>query len=302
VCDWRVYTRKIKRIIFESVRKWDGRCRSVLSTSQIKQIAGRAGRYYADGEDSPGGLATTLYPNDLPILHDALATPLPPIQTAYVSAPMHALVNVLQALPPRPTTATIHEVHLYIAKMRPIYRFEDLNKLYDICQFIDTYAGELTLDDRNRFIKSPIAWWDPLCVKVASRFMQMYRDSMRVVLVQSLKNSNLLETLRRTEIWMTANRPPPPLLGALSLLETFHKVLVLYLWLSLRNPVVFCDQEVAMELKARVERALQWSLQNMSQKELQRDDANTGEVGEGDESFCHLKTTRLHSSRMRMVK
>lgn len=45
--------RNIKRVVFSSVVKFDGKAEKFISVSQLKQIAGRAGRFntaYANGE------------------------------------------------------------------------------------------------------------------------------------------------------------------------------------------------------------------------------------------------------------
>jgi ATP-dependent RNA helicase SUPV3L1/SUV3 len=262
-----VHNRKIKRIIFASIRKWDGRILRPLSTSQIKQIAGRAGRYNMHGDDLPGGLATTLHADDLPILQQALAAPLLPIQRAFISTTRDHRIDVMQALPPRPTTLAIYEVDLFISNMRSIYRPEESNKLDEQCQFIDSAAGELTLADRELFIKMPLGYRDQMNVKVATAFMHMFKNSMRVILLDGIKNTGLLDTLRRVEASMlTAAKRDIQIPYALELLESFHKVLVMYLWLSMRNPSAFCDYQTAVELKERVEKALQWCLINVSQK------------------------------------
>ncbi|CAD6893381.1 unnamed protein product [Tilletia controversa] len=77
---------KIKRVIFETCTKWDGGSMVPLSTSQIKQIAGRAGRYGTQektGESEPqGGIVTTLNDEDLPFVHSALASGIVPIRRA----------------------------------------------------------------------------------------------------------------------------------------------------------------------------------------------------------------------------
>ena len=46
----------IRRIVFSSMEKFDGKRMSTLSSSQVKQIAGRAGRY---GTEYSAGLVTT---------------------------------------------------------------------------------------------------------------------------------------------------------------------------------------------------------------------------------------------------
>jgi len=78
---------KIKRVIFEACSKWDGTQQVALSVSQIKQIAGRAGRYGTQEETSGGaeplgGVVTTLNEEDLPLVHAALDAGTVPIRKA----------------------------------------------------------------------------------------------------------------------------------------------------------------------------------------------------------------------------
>ena len=63
----------IKRIIFTSMTKFDGKERRKLYPAEVKQIAGRAGRY--SGDYSSGGIVTTLHPEDLSHLHICMGTP-----------------------------------------------------------------------------------------------------------------------------------------------------------------------------------------------------------------------------------
>lgn len=49
------YFRNIKRIVFSTLLKYDGTHTVMLTSSQVKQIAGRAGRY---GSNHPEGEVT----------------------------------------------------------------------------------------------------------------------------------------------------------------------------------------------------------------------------------------------------
>jgi ATP-dependent RNA helicase SUPV3L1/SUV3 len=232
--------------------------------SQIKQIAGRAGRYGLHGDDTPGGFVTTMYPRDLPVLRDALATPLQPIDHVYLSSRAAAFYNISQALPPTAITQTVYAVHSYISKMRPIYRFEEHPNLHEQCQFIDALAGDLTMRDRDLMMKAPIPWKDPQALGIVSQFMRMHKASLRVVLSQAFRGSTLPDKLLRIERLMAENTPPSSTPDILADLESFHKVLLLYIWLSFRNAIIYCDQGAAMNSKVRVEKALDWCLKSLS--------------------------------------
>jgi ATP-dependent RNA helicase SUPV3L1/SUV3 len=67
----------IRRIIFSTLEKFDGTSMRALTVAEIKQIAGRAGRY---GSKFPEGAVTCLDKEDLPLLHHSLATLTCPLE------------------------------------------------------------------------------------------------------------------------------------------------------------------------------------------------------------------------------
>lgn len=69
--------RNIRRVIFEAVEKFDGNVVRSLSLTQLKQIAGRAGRF---GTDYAVGQATTLLQADIQAVKRALAAPMTDIK------------------------------------------------------------------------------------------------------------------------------------------------------------------------------------------------------------------------------
>jgi ATP-dependent RNA helicase SUPV3L1/SUV3 len=177
-------TRKIKRIIFETVRKYDGQTLRVLSGSQMKQIAGRAGRYGLDSSSSQG-LVTTLLPNDLPILRSALASPNEPLRHAILGISAQTLSSIAQALPHGSKTDTMLEVPRYVAMLGNHFEFRDMSELDRITQFVDGRVGgrhhrELTLAEKQMLMTAPIPWRDPECMDIIKMFLGMYRMSLSV--------------------------------------------------------------------------------------------------------------------------
>ena len=69
----------IKRVIFTTLEKYDGRRRRRLTPAEIKQIAGRAGRY---GTEHAYGQVTCLHDDDMQYLQEALASPPEPLTRA----------------------------------------------------------------------------------------------------------------------------------------------------------------------------------------------------------------------------
>ena len=52
-------------------------------------------------------------------------------------------------------------------------------------------------------------------------------------------------------------------LGNVEQLESMHKLILLFLWLSQRFPTLFIDKQSAMELKALVEKRITEELNNV---------------------------------------
>lgn len=253
---------KIKRIIFEALHKWDGAVERPLSVSQIKQIAGRAGRYGLHGE--PGGFVTTLHTNDLPMLHSAVSRQPDPIMFAGISPTLEWVENVLQALPPNTSHRTLMEIAPYVANVRPPCRAFIPPKVEERSRFVETHAKDMKLHEKLLIGGSPMNWQDLNAIEFAARLCHMYNDRIRVGILDALRIGPYLENLERVEDMKSGARPSAGAFNALPVLEGLHKSLVLYLWLSYRLPVAFYQSEEAYALKERTEKALDWCLVNMS--------------------------------------
>lgn len=248
--------------MFETLHKFDGQERRPLSISQIKQIAGRAGRYGLHGQ--PGGFVTTLHKEDIPTLRCALATPAPPLSFAVLDPPGHWMEDVSQVLPLRASTQALLEVPSYVSNIRPPFRAAAQIRLDQLSQFIDTHAKDLLLADKLLFKNCPIQWSDPIALDTLAQILRLYTNTIRVDLDAVLSVGPFLDELKKVERMMPDRAKARACKDALKHLEGLHKVLVLYLWLSFRNAMAFYEADKAFELKARVERVLEWCLRQVS--------------------------------------
>ncbi|KAF9228843.1 P-loop containing nucleoside triphosphate hydrolase protein [Gyrodon lividus] len=265
---------KIKRVVFETLDKFDGQKERPLSISQIKQIAGRAGRYGLHGK--PGGFVATLHEADMPRLRNVLAAPTDTLCCAVLDPPLHWMEEVSRILPHTTSTQALLEVPSYVSKVRLPFRAALPSKLEQMAKFIDTRAGDLLLSDKLLFKNCPTSWRDPISLDALSQIARLYRTTIRVDLDAVLSVAPFMKVLKDVEAMMPRSVEPDTCTKALQTLEDMHKVLVLYLWLSFRNFMAFHGADEAYGLKVRVEKALEWCLRQVSSQAGYSDFASFG--------------------------
>ncbi|KAI0695102.1 P-loop containing nucleoside triphosphate hydrolase protein [Cerioporus squamosus] len=254
---------KIKRVVFEAVAKFDGGATRLLSTSQIKQIAGRAGRFGLHDSDA-AGVVTTLHGPDLEVVRKALAAPFEPLRYARLNMSIETVTPIVYALPWDAKGATIADVFLYVSKLSPMFEFQDVQELKDALKTIDSFTDCLTIASRLLVQNSPCPWRDNYAVDGARAMLEIYREKLQVPVEEALHRGRLLHKLNRALVLMAGQGPTPDSMTAvqvLGTLETIHKVLDLYLWFSYRYAVAFPDQKKAFEIRRLAELAMDWCLE-----------------------------------------
>lgn len=234
-----------------------------MSSSQIKQIAGRAGRYGLHG-DNAGGFATTLEQSDLATLREALAEPFKPLKEARLTLFNPTYQAISKVLPRSAGVLTIADVMFYVSKLHPTCELEEMQKTRKLFSFLTELQGDLTVSDQMVLQLAPAPTADLAtqhALRVAAR---MYSENLRVKLMDLLKNANLLGDYKEAVHVVARRKEGWNYQGALDALETTHKVIVMYLWLSYRLPVGFMDQEEAFKLRDSVEKAMQDCLELIS--------------------------------------
>ncbi|KAK4265579.1 hypothetical protein QN277_026610 [Acacia crassicarpa] len=219
----------ISRIIFSTMKKFDGFEMRDLTVPEIKQIAGRAGRY---GSKFPIGEVTCLDAEDLPLLHSSLNSPSPTLERAGILPP-YDLMYMHSRLHPKDSFTQILEHFLDNARLSEHYFIVNCEDLLKVAAIIDEFP--LGLQEKYLFCISPVDMDDEISSQGLTQFAETYAKKGLV---------------RLREIFTPGTLKVPKTPAALEELESIHKVLDLYVWLSFRLEDSFPDRELASSQKA----------------------------------------------------
>ncbi|XP_010256129.1 PREDICTED: ATP-dependent RNA helicase SUV3, mitochondrial isoform X3 [Nelumbo nucifera] len=219
----------ISRIIFSTLKKFDGTDMRELTVSEIKQIAGRAGRF---GSKFPCGEVTCIDAEDLPLLHSSLKSPSPDLESAGLF-PTFDLLFLYSRLHPKMGFHQILENFLENAKLSSNYFIANCEEMLKVAAVIDELP--LQLHDKYLFCISPVDMNDDISSQGLVQFAQTYARKGIV---------------RLREIFTPGTLQVPKTQTALKELESIHKVLDLYVWLSFRLEDSFPDRELASSQKS----------------------------------------------------
>ncbi|GEM06101.1 ATP-dependent RNA helicase suv3 [Rhodotorula toruloides] len=306
---------KIRRIVFESMHKFNGQTEVPLPTPQVKQIAGRAGRYgvhtpvspsapdfdpvdvgEAEGskkaeEESTLGEVTTLDASDLPALREAMKEPIVQVRQASITAPAEAYKELYSILPATTPLSRVVSLSRAMTRTMPHYRSTGTG---GIAFNTDTIAHirPLTFEERYAFGLAPVNKRDAYVVDALVDFATSYAAGEPVFVDEWADKAGLFGLLERINeahgmrAELLANEDTPKPTGdvkrslisvfspvTLSSLESNHRCLTLYLWLSYRLAPIFCDQKGARDLRKRVEKAIETTLDGIK---FERTDHSTG--------------------------
>lgn len=250
-------------MILSATRKWTGKAEESLSISQIKQIAGRAGRYGLHGDDEGGGIAMTLHEEDMPALRAALNAPLPQLRYARISDSPELIGRIAECLPPGSTSATALEVFDTVTVTRPPFKVVYNKDRIPIANLVDTRGGDLGLIERLHLANAPVNLRDLRVADGMANYVKAYRATLSVDIRKTLATSGLLNHLKyvlerkaKGGRFETGDALPP--------LESLHKLLSVYIWLSFRNPIAWPDMEEAQVIKLETEAAMTWCLESVA--------------------------------------
>ena len=313
----------IKRIVFEATSKYNGKTHVRIPIPDLKQIAGRAGRYriappaklprdsvqtvgdnIGDGLSSKSnslpterpsstnvGLVTTLEQIDFPHLQRAMNTEAEPVMAAGIFPPSQVLVKFAAYFAPgTPFSYVLQRLH-QVSSLHPRYFLCDLRDKIIIADMIEPVKN-LTIEDRILFCGAPVSGRDVGFDAIVVSFAQCLANSREV-------SSNILDipTLKLEIL----DQPMSTAREYLNSLELLHKALILYIWLSYRFAGVFTTQAMAIYLKGiveeRIDKVLAQTTINRKAKLKHRQQSMLREIGQAIGSEENDKKTKLEPEK-----
>lgn len=254
---------EIKRVIFETAFKFDGVNFRGLTTSEIKQIGGRAGRFRTarqDAEKDSGissepklGLVTTLDSNDLPNVVDAFDANVEALSTAYINPPAFIMERFAEYLPPDTPLAFLLLRIRELAQISPMFLMDISEDSLRIANIIQEFP--LTIHERLALLHAPASLNEPGSEDLVRAIGRCLAERKGGALCD-IKEINL-EVLDATVDDFYGNGR-----DYLRKVESLHHAISLYLWMSYRFPNIFVSQSLAFHVKNLAQGAIEDFLDN----------------------------------------
>ena len=310
---------RIKRIVFDTLSKWNGTERVPLSLSQIKQIAGRAGRY-GTSHSGVGGEVLTRHEHEMETLRLSIAAPIRPITHAVVQPTSEQLASFSLILPraDRERRARFHgrplsmlyEDYATLAQVDSVsFALSDFESQHAMSPILEHRSRDrLTHAEKEKWAHAPVNVRDERAVAWVGNAVERYARGELVHFDDCAEGLGTLEAEeavaeamdaaceRRNEAnsedsaaaFVEDDDEDVLNISTLMLLESHHRSLSLYLWLAYRFPLAFCFRREVDERKTRTEHAIEFCLEAIRVRRAQR----LARLGRSDEAQAALRKAR----------
>jgi ATP-dependent RNA helicase SUPV3L1/SUV3 len=261
----------IKRVVFESTTKHDGSSHRSLTVSELRQIGGRAGRFKTarqavssgnseanninSNTDRKIGWVTTLEQDDIPSIHKAFAQEPEPLKAAGIVPPSWTLEKFARYFPPNTPLSFILRRLLDACTLSPKYFPCFMDEAFDIADEIQDYP--LSIAERIVFLSAPITLRDPGLKTVVNGLARCVanKEGGHILDMPEFELELLDIEARDYDGTMT---------DYLRQLESLHRAVCLYCWMSYRLPWIFHSQSLAFHIRDLAEEKISKQLSALS--------------------------------------
>ncbi|KAJ2725985.1 RNA helicase [Coemansia sp. Benny D115] len=234
----------IRRVVFVSMRKFDGESVRRISVSQTKQIGGRAGRF---GSGADAGEVAAFSSGDTKILESSMASTPPKLTAIGLKPPVEAIETFSHQFPEMPFSQ-LWPMFCDIATVEDGYflcSFQDQEKIAEAIEHLP-----LSVRDRYQIIYAPISMRDPVVVKCLVNYATCVAHSTKC----------LVSSFDRMPRKVPTNRED------LLAMEQWHRAITLYAWMGTHFSAVFTEIDEALELKTLCESYINQGLEAIRAK------------------------------------
>ena len=221
--------RNIKRVVFATLEKFDDGHLRYLHPPQIKQIAGRAGRFRVAGAeldsgtpDNTGGSATAIRRGDLRLLKEGISTPNQELTHAMLWPPWKVFERFVQEFPEGTPLATMISQFAQLGKTSSHYRILESGDQVALAQAIE-HLPNIDLESRYNITFAPINTRSEDQTFLFVRLAEVL-SAAKPVTIESPSLKIPLWVLDKKDYKMTTSK--------LHTLEVIHKLIMCYCWLS----------------------------------------------------------------------
>ena len=216
----------LRRVVFSTLRKFDGVRERQLTAMEIKQIAGRAGRFGHHDE----GLVTALpevgaYAQVETIIGNALKGDAGKLRgKAYVRPNQETVLSASEVLQTDRLGRVLRHLNDTLVAGHPDLRMADMEEMIELATLLDTV--DVPILDRLSYSMAPVDGREKLAVELLLDWAWQHARFGRVQAPDFGVNTDLLK------------------------LEARVKIATSWLWLAQRYPDVFEDVEAVVDLRA----------------------------------------------------
>ncbi len=227
----------IKTILFEKDNKFDGFKRRELTTSEILQIAGRAGRYGLHESGFVGALDSPTLSTIKEKIKKSLSSIKLPV---LVMASLEHVLLISEIL----DTQNLYDILEFFSSNMEFegpFRAANIESMIEVAQIVDEY--NLDLKSKYHLACAPLSLNSPYLEKVFHRYLELLEKNQKVDFIEPKKIPYKAVSY-----------------NALLNAEDRVKEVSLYLWLSFKFPDKFQDIEIAKRTRDRLNQYIENSL------------------------------------------